>query len=111
MAFLALFSHVERNLSFHPFSKSFMRPPDPTPPTKFKNLYFKHTRVKFLFISSPTISPRKKMTHQPESPSSRSLQRVNAREGVEKRELYYTVGKNVNWCNHCGKQYAGTSEN
>ena len=22
---------------------------------------------------------------------------------MEKRELYYTVGGNVNWCNHCGK--------
>ena len=24
---------------------------------------------------------------------------------MEKREDYYTVGGNVNWCNHCGKQY------
>ena len=24
---------------------------------------------------------------------------------VEKRETLYTVGGNVNWCSHCGKQY------
>ena len=36
---------------------------------------------------------------------------TNAGEGVEKREPYYTVGGNVNWCNHCGKQYGDASEN
>ena len=43
--------------------------------------------------------------HWPEWPSSKSLQAINAREGVEKREPYYTVGANVNWCNHYGKHY------
>ena len=33
---------------------------------------------------------------------SKGLQTINAREGVEKREPSYTVGGNVNWCNHCG---------
>ena len=33
------------------------------------------------------------------------LQTINAREGVEKREPSYTVGRNVNWCSHYGKQY------
>ena len=28
-----------------------------------------------------------------------------AGEGVEKRECLYTVGRNVNWCSHYGKQY------
>ena len=32
-------------------------------------------------------------------------------EGVNKREPSYTVGGNVNWYNHYGKQYGGTSEN
>ena len=30
---------------------------------------------------------------------------------VEKKEPYYTVGGNVNWCNHCRKQYGDSSEN
>ena len=38
-------------------------------------------------------------------PSSKSLQMVNAGEGVEKRESPNTVDGNVNWCSHCGKQY------
>ena len=41
----------------------------------------------------------------------RSLQTISAGEGVEKKEPYYTVGGNVNWCNHCGKQYGDSSEN
>ena len=36
--------------------------------------------------------------------------RINAGEGVETREPYYTVG-NVNWCNYCGKKYGDSSEN
>ena len=26
---------------------------------------------------------------------------------MEKREPLYTVGGNINWCSHCGKQYGG----
>ena len=37
--------------------------------------------------------------HQPEWPSSKTLQIVSAGEGVEKKEPYYTVGGIVNWCN------------
>ena len=32
-------------------------------------------------------------------------------EGMEKKEPSYTVDGNVNWCNHCGKQYGGFSKN
>ena len=32
-------------------------------------------------------------------------------EGVEKRELLHTLGRNVNWCTHYGKQYGGFSKN
>ena len=39
-----------------------------------------------------------------EWPSSKNLQRVNAREGIEKREPCYTVGGNVNWYSHYGEQ-------
>ena len=27
---------------------------------------------------------------------------------MEKRESFYTVGGNVNWCTHYGKQYGGS---
>ena len=30
---------------------------------------------------------------------------------VEKREPLHTVGRNINWCSHCGKQYGGSLEN
>ena len=36
---------------------------------------------------------------------SKRLQTINAREGVEKREPSHTVGRNVSWCSHYGKQY------
>ena len=36
---------------------------------------------------------------------------TNVGEDVEKREPSYTVGRNVNLCSHCGKQYGGFSKN
>ena len=41
----------------------------------------------------------------------KNLQIVNAGEGVEKRKPSYTVGGNVNWYNHYGKQYGGFLKN
>ena len=35
-------------------------------------------------------------SHRSEWPSSKSLQTINAREGVEKRKPFYTTGGNVN---------------
>ena len=35
----------------------------------------------------------------------------NAGESVEKREPSFTIVGDVNWYNHYGKQYGGTSEN
>ena len=35
---------------------------------------------------------------------SKRTQITNAGEDVEKRDPSYTVGGNVNWCSHCGKQ-------
>ena len=32
-------------------------------------------------------------------------------EGVEKRECLYTVGGNIYWCSHYGKQYGAFSKN
>ena len=36
---------------------------------------------------------------------------TNAGEGVKKRVPSCTAGGNINWYNHYGKQYGGTSEN
>ena len=36
-------------------------------------------------------------SHQSEQLSSKNLQTTNAGEGVERRELFYTVGRSVNW--------------
>ena len=40
-----------------------------------------------------------------------SLQAINAGEGLEKRELFYTVGGNVNWYSHYGEQYGSSLKN
>ena len=45
------------------------------------------------------------ISHQSEWPSSKSLQTINAGEGVEKRECSCTVGGNVNWYSHYGGWY------
>ena len=39
-----------------------------------------------------------------------SQQITNVGEGLEKRELSSTVGRNVNWYNHYGKQYGNTDK-
>ena len=44
-------------------------------------------------------------------PSLTNQQITNAGEGLEKREPPYTVDGKVNWYNHYGKQYGGSSEN
>ena len=36
---------------------------------------------------------------------------ASVREGVKKREHLYTVGGNVNWYGHYGKQYGDFSQN
>ena len=35
----------------------------------------------------------------------KNLQTITAGEGVEKREPFCTVGENVNWYSHYGRQY------
>ena len=37
-------------------------------------------------------------------------QEISFEEDVEKRESSCTVGRNVNWCSHCGKQYGDSSK-
>ena len=48
--------------------------------------------------------------HQLERPSLINPQITNAGKGVEKRELSRTAGGKINWYNHYGEQYGGTSE-
>ena len=43
--------------------------------------------------------------------SSKSLQTINAGEGVEKREHSCTVGGNVNWYSHYGRPYGDSLKN
>ena len=50
-------------------------------------------------------------SHWSEWPSSKSLQTINAGEGVEKRECSYTVGGNINWYSHYGRQYGASFKN
>ena len=39
------------------------------------------------------------------------LQTVNAGEGVEKRETYYTIHGSISWCHCYGEQYGGSLKN
>ena len=43
--------------------------------------------------------------------SSKNQQTLNAREGVEKKEPFCTVGGNENWYNHCGEYYEDSLRN
>ena len=42
---------------------------------------------------------------------SKSLQKINTGEDVEKRGPSYTVGGNVNWYSHYREQYGGSFKN
>ena len=47
-------------------------------------------------------------SHLSEWSSSKSLQTINAEEGVEKRKHSCTVVGNVNWYSHCGRWYGNS---
>ena len=38
------------------------------------------------------------------------IKKTNVDEVMEKKEPQYTVGGNINWYNHCGKQRGGSSK-
>ena len=42
---------------------------------------------------------------------SKSLQTINAGEGLEKREPPYTAGRTANWYGHCGEQFRNSLQN
>ena len=46
-------------------------------------------------------------SHLSEWLSSKRIQITNVSKDVEKGEALYTVGGNVNWSSHHGKQYGG----
>ena len=50
-------------------------------------------------------------SHQSEWPSSKSIQTINAGEGVLETEPSYTFGGNVNWYSHYGEHCGGSLEN
>ena len=50
------------------------------------------------------------LPHTGQNGHHQSLQ-INAGEGVEKRELSYTVGENVNWCSHYGEHHGRSLKN
>ena len=68
-------------------------------------------KVKFSQIKKKKKLQCSTTSHWSEWPSLKSLQIINVGEGVEKREPSYTVGRNVNWCIHYGKQYGGSLKN
>ena len=41
----------------------------------------------------------------------KSTKQKNDGESMEKREPSYTVGENVNWCSHYGKEYGSSLKN
>ena len=47
-------------------------------------------------------------SHLPEWLLSKRQQITSVAKDVEKRKPSYTVGGNVNWCSHYGKQYGGS---
>ena len=49
-------------------------------------------------------------SHLSEWPSLNSLYIMSVGEGMEKRELSYTVDGNVNWYSHYEKQYGVSSK-
>ena len=71
--------------------------------------------IKHMKRCSASLSEKRKSklqwgitSHQSEWPWSKSLQAMNSGEDMEKRELTYTVGGNVNWYSHWGEQYGGS---
>ena len=49
-------------------------------------------------------------SHLSEWLSLKRTQITNVGKDAEKRECWYSVGGNVNWCSHCGKQYGGSQK-
>ena len=80
-------------------------------PVNFCPASFCTLRPNLLLIREVKIKTTMRSTsHRSEWPSLKSLQ-INTREGVEKREPFYTVGGYVNWCSHYEEQFGVSSKN
>ena len=55
--------------------------------------------------------PRRGTSHWSEWLSSKSLQTINAGEGVEKREPSNSIRENANWYSHYGEQCGDSFKN
>ena len=89
-------------VSLRPHESHHARPPCPSPtPRVYPNLIIREMQIKaamryyHTYVRIAVIQ---------------NLQRTDAGEEVEKRELLYTVGGNVSQCSHYGKQFGGSSK-
>ena len=79
-------------------------------PGKIPNARSKPRSPALLADSLPSELPGKPPFSMATIEKSTGNQIANVDKDVQKREPLCTTGRNVNWCNHCGKQYGGSSK-
>ena len=80
-------------------------------PTEWEKIFANNTTNQGLISK---IYKQLKMNKKPNNPIKKWVEKskkISAGEGVEKRELFYMVGGNVNWCCLYGEQYGGPLKN